>query len=170
MGRSKYLSALSTAFFKKAPPGSYYWSMARSAPRLGDRALVDVLRNALNEGALGLSDACRYLRARKGVTQAEFAARVGVALKVIKQLESGTGNPTLASLQRIALSAGLTVTFVQPRATVKLGGMQKHTEDQAKSRQAELRAVTQHANTLKKRHTANALRGRDFTIELPKLS
>jgi len=65
---------------------------------------------------------------------------------------------------------GLDVVFVRPQATVKLGGSRLHAGCQAEVRQAELRAVKQGKITLKKRHRANALRGHDFTIELPKLS
>lgn len=144
--------------------------MSRSALRLEDPALVEVLRHALHTGALGLADACRYMRACEGLTQAQFAVRVGVAAKVIKELEGGKGNPTLASLKRVASSRGLDVVFVRPRATVKLGGSRRHADRQAEVRQGELRAVKQGRTTLKKRHSANALRGRDFTIELPKLS
>jgi len=143
--------------------------MSRSAPRLEDPALVEVLRRALHTGALGLADACRYMRACEGLTQAQFAARVGVAAKVIKELEGGKGNPTLTSLKRVASSMGLDVVFVRPRATVKFGGSRRRAGRQAEVRQAELRAVKQGKTTLKKRHSANALRGHDFTVELPKL-
>ena len=144
--------------------------MSRSALKLEDPALVDVLRHALHTGALGLADACRYMRACEGLTQAQFAARIGVSAKVIKEIEGGKGNPTLASLKRVASSMGLDVAFVRPRATVKFGGGRQRAERHGKLRQAELRAVKQGRLTLKQRHGANALRGRDFTIELPKLS
>jgi transcriptional regulator with XRE-family HTH domain len=144
--------------------------MARSALKLADPSLVEVLRHALHTGALGLADGCRYMRACEGLTQAQFAARVGVAAKVIKELEGGKGNPTLTSLRRVASSMGLDVVFVRPQATVVLGESRWHAGRQAQTRQAELRAVKQGKTTLKKRHSANALRGHDFTIELPKLS
>ena len=144
--------------------------MSRSALRLEDPALVEVLRRALHTGALGLADACRYMRACEGLTQAQFAARVGVAAKVIKEIEGGRGNPTLQSLKRVASSMGLDVVFVRPQATVKLGESRRHAERQAKVRRAELRAVKQGRVSLEKRHRDNALRGHDFTIELPKLS
>ena len=144
--------------------------MPRSASKLEDPALVDVLRHALHTGALGLADACRYMRACDGLTQAQFAQRVGVSAKVIKEIEGGKGNPTLASLKRVASSMGLNVAFVRPQATVKLKGGSQRAARQAKLRHAELRAVTQGKLTLKQRHRANALRGRDFTTELPKLS
>lgn len=144
--------------------------MARSALKLEDPALVDVLRRALHEGALGFADACRYMRACEGLTQAQFAARIGVSAKVIKELEAGKGNPTLASLQRVASSMGLEVAFVRPHTTIKVGGAKQHARHQSKLRRAELRAVNRGTMPLKRRHGANALRGRDFTIQLPKLS
>ena len=144
--------------------------MPRFAPKLDDPALVDALRNALDAGALGLADACRYMRACEGLTQTQFAERVGVSKKVIKEIEAAKGNPTLASLKRVASSIGLDVAFVRPRATVKVGRELPSVARQAKVRQAELRAIKQGKTTLEQRHRANALRGRDFTIELPKLS
>jgi transcriptional regulator with XRE-family HTH domain len=144
--------------------------MPRFARKLEDPALVDALRDALDAGALGLADACRYMRACEGLTQSQFAKRVGVSIKVIKEIEAATGNPTLASLKRVASSMGLDVAFVRPRSTVKVGREVSSVARQAKARQAELRAVKQGKITLEQRHRTNALRGRDFTIELPKLS
>jgi transcriptional regulator with XRE-family HTH domain len=143
--------------------------MPRRAARIDDPALAAILREALEKGALGLADACRYIRASEGLTQAQFATRIGVASKVVKALEAGDGNPTLESLNRIASSIGLQVGFVRPHAALRLCGVHELVERQARARRAGLRAVKQGRTTLKRRHRTNALHASDFTIELPKL-
>ena len=145
------------------------WHMTKRAPRIADPVLTEVLREALEKGALKLPDACRYMRARGGLTQAQFAARIGVATKVVKALESGKGDPTLESLSRIASSMGLQVGFIRSQAAVRLDGMREHVEREAQARGEELRALKRGRTTLKKRHKTTALRGSDFTIELPEI-
>lgn len=143
--------------------------MPKRVPQIDDPALVAILDEALQKGALELADACRYIRANQGLTQADFAARVGVATKVVKELESGRGNPTLKSLNRIAASVGLQVGVVRRQAIIRLGGVHEQVEREARARRAELRAVRKGTTTLKERHATNALRGSDFTIKSPKL-
>lgn len=143
--------------------------MPRKAPRIDDPELLKQLREALQRGALGWADSCRFMRASQGLTQAEFAARVGVAVKVIKELENDSGNPTLASLNRIAESFGLRVGFIHPTSLVSLGTAEI-VRQRSKERLASLRELKQGKTTLKKLHSKNALRGSDFTPGLPKLS
>lgn len=40
-------------------------------------------------------------RAKKGLTQAELARRVGTTQSAIARFESGAGNPTLSFMQKI---------------------------------------------------------------------
>lgn len=140
--------------------------MARRAPRIDDPDLVAALEKALHRGALSLPDACRSMRARDGLTQAQFAARVGVATKVVKELEGGKGSPTLDALNRIAAFFGLQLTFLRPSTVVKLGTAGEYIQRRQKARRAELRALSQGKSSLKKQHARNALRGSDFTIDL----
>jgi transcriptional regulator with XRE-family HTH domain len=45
-------------------------------------------------------------RERQGLTQTELAARAGLQANAISQLELGKGNPTWATLQRVATALG----------------------------------------------------------------
>lgn len=144
--------------------------MPRRVPRIVDQGLKRGLQEALNRGALSFADACRFIRARDGLTQAALATRAGVALKVVKQLESGSGNPGLDSLQRIAGVAGLRVGLIRPAATVRLGAADSHIRRHAAARRAELRAVLRGESSLGARHARNALRGSEFTIDMPALT
>lgn len=65
----------------------------------------------IEAGKLSLQQAAKKMRAISGLTQAEFAAHRQVSLRVIKELESGTGNPTVKTLNQIAKIFALEVTF-----------------------------------------------------------
>ena len=45
------------------------------------------------------------------VTQETLAEMSGVGLRTLKQIESGSGNPTLATLQRLADVLGMEITL-----------------------------------------------------------
>jgi transcriptional regulator with XRE-family HTH domain len=45
------------------------------------------------------------------VTQETLAELAGVGLRTLKELESGTGNPTLATLNKLADVLGLEIVF-----------------------------------------------------------
>jgi DNA-binding XRE family transcriptional regulator len=62
-------------------------------------------------GKLSLQAAVKTMRAISGMTQPEFAANRGVSVRVIKEIESGKGNPTVRSLNQIAQIFALEVTF-----------------------------------------------------------
>lgn len=49
-----------------------------------------------------LAEKIRILRKRNGFRQEDLAAKSGVSIRVIKDIESATGNPTLTSLDLIA--------------------------------------------------------------------
>jgi DNA-binding transcriptional regulator YiaG len=68
---------------------------------------------AVERGELSLRDAARQMRALSRLTQPEFAAHRGVSVKVIKDLERGTGNPTQSSLNQIGSIFGLEVGWIR---------------------------------------------------------
>lgn len=142
--------------------------MPRKASKIGDLELIEHLREALQRGAMGWADSCRFMRASHGLTQAQFAQQVGVSLKVIKELESGSGNPTLESLNRIAERFGMRVGLVSSAVTVQLGTAEV-VRKRARERRAALKGLRHGKTTLKKLHARNALRGSDFKLGLPKL-
>lgn len=143
--------------------------MPRRALHIKDAGFLRVLEGALGQGALSFSDACRAIRGRDGLTQAEFARRARVALKVVKEIEAGTGNPTLQSLSRIAKLAGLRVGLLRPMAMVQFDAAGRLLEGRARDRQTHLRKIKRGRASARKEHRRNALRGTDFTIRLAKI-
>jgi transcriptional regulator with XRE-family HTH domain len=81
-----------------------------------DKAQARERRNRLLESAaaaeLSLTEGVREMRAISGLTQEEFARHRGVSARVVKALELGQGNPTVATLNRIGQFFGLEVAFV----------------------------------------------------------
>ncbi len=84
----------------------------------GARALRTSLYEAIARGELPLRDAVKQMRKISRLTQAEFAAHRGLSTKVIKEIESGKGNPTVHTLNKIGNFFGLEVAFVR-RETLK---------------------------------------------------
>ncbi|MGF6774043.1 DNA-binding XRE family transcriptional regulator [Paraburkholderia sp. GAS199] len=69
----------------------------------------------IRHGDMTLPDAMKAMREITGLTQAEFAANRGVSRRVIQDIERGTGNPTVESLNSIAKLFGLRVGLVPIR-------------------------------------------------------
>jgi DNA-binding XRE family transcriptional regulator len=69
----------------------------------------------IGRGEMTIGEAMKAMREMTGLTQAEFAAHRGVSRRVIQDIERGTGNPTVESLNSIAKLFGLQVGFVPIR-------------------------------------------------------
>ncbi|MGH8853470.1 MAG: helix-turn-helix domain-containing protein [Telluria sp.] len=84
-----------------------------------DKAQAREKRNRMLESAaaaeLSLTEGVREMRAIAGMTQEEFARHREVSARVIKAIELGQGNPTVATLNRIGGFFGLEVAFVPVR-------------------------------------------------------
>lgn len=84
-----------------------------------DKQQVRERRNRLLESAaaaeLSLTQGVREMRAIAGMTQEEFARHRGVSARVIKTIETGQANPTVATLNQIGRFFGLEVGFVPTR-------------------------------------------------------
>ena len=65
----------------------------------------------LSRESLSLADTLRRMRVIAGKTQFEFAALIGIAPRIIIDLERGLGNPTLSTLQKIGTPFGLVLAF-----------------------------------------------------------
>jgi DNA-binding XRE family transcriptional regulator len=78
-----------------------------------DQFYADIAANALT-----IAEAVSAMRKISRLTQAEFARHRGISVQALKQIEAGTANPTVATLQKIADIFGLKIGFV-PRK--KLG-------------------------------------------------
>ena len=79
------------------------------------RALRDQLNADLDAGHLDLGQAVKRMRQISGLTQAQFAEHRGLSLLTLKRIETGKGNPTVETLNRIGKIFGLQVGFVRPR-------------------------------------------------------
>ncbi|MCS0630737.1 helix-turn-helix domain-containing protein [Telluria mixta] len=81
-----------------------------------DKAEARERRNRMLESAaaarLSLTEGVREMRAIAGMTQEEFARHRGVSARVIKAIELGQANPTVATMNRIGQFFGLEVAFV----------------------------------------------------------
>ncbi len=85
--------------------------------RLND--LRHIFYDDLDEGRLtNLPGAVRQMRKTTGLTQAEYAKLVGIAPRVLIDLERGVGNPTLKTLEKLAAPFGLRVSLVRKNNSV----------------------------------------------------
>jgi transcriptional regulator with XRE-family HTH domain len=98
-----------------------------------DKAQARERRNRLLESAgaaeLSLTEGVREMRAIAGMTQEEFARHRGVSARVIKAIELGQGNPTVATLNRIGQFFGLEVAFVPVKRTEMTAQKMQPTDD-----------------------------------------
>lgn len=67
-------------------------------------------------GELTIQESVKRMRRISRLTQTEFAAHRGISLGVLRQLESGKGNPQVETLNRLADIFGLEVGFVKKNA------------------------------------------------------
>lgn len=144
--------------------------MARKPVKVRDLDLAEALRAALDRGAFAPAEASRVIRALEGYSQEAFAAHLGVNVKVIKALESGSGNPRYDSLEKIAQAFGLRVAFVQPAAAVGLLDPDARADDERRRRLADVEALASGKVSLRALHERNALEVDDVTFELPSLT
>ena len=78
-------------------------------------ALRRAFYEQVDRGELSIPEAIKAMRKMTGLTQAEFAAHRGVGRRVIQDIERGTGNPTVESLNSIAKLFALRIGFVPIR-------------------------------------------------------
>jgi transcriptional regulator with XRE-family HTH domain len=143
--------------------------MARRAPRVRDADLADALRAALANGAFAQAEASRVIRALDGLSQHAFAARLGISVKVIKALESGSGSPGYDSLAKIADAAGLRVAFVKASGVVELLDPDARAPNKRRRRLADSEALLAGKVSARDLHERNALKVDEISFELPRL-
>lgn len=71
------------------------------------------LAERARRGGLHLPDAIAELRKGIGLTQSEFAAIIGLTRRQLADIERGTANPTIQTLQKVGRLFGFEVAFVQ---------------------------------------------------------
>lgn len=71
----------------------------------------------LARGDIGIREATRRMRKILGMSQKEYAQKVAdISPRILSGFENGSGNPTLATLEKIALPFGLKITFLPPES------------------------------------------------------
>ena len=71
----------------------------------------------LAQGNIGIREATRRMRKILGMNQKEFAQKVAdISPRILSEFENGWGNPTLATLEKIAIPFGLKITFLPPES------------------------------------------------------
>lgn len=65
----------------------------------------------VDAGNQSISELVKKMREISSLTQSEFGAHRGVSLRVIKEIEAGTANPSIETLKKIIEIFGLEVTF-----------------------------------------------------------
>jgi len=68
----------------------------------------------LTNKKLTLAETVKAMRAIVGMTQLEYAKFVGIAPRIIIDLERGVGNPTLETLRKIGKPFRLDIIFAVP--------------------------------------------------------
>ncbi|MDX0626825.1 helix-turn-helix domain-containing protein [Sinorhizobium medicae] len=76
------------------------------------------LANRARSGELRLPDAVADIRTGFGMTQEEFAKMLALTRRQVAEIEAGTANPTLKTLEKIGRLFGFGVGFV-PRTIKK---------------------------------------------------
>lgn len=75
------------------------------------------LQRQLANGELTIGQATRKMRKIVGMTQEEYAGTIlGIAPRVLMEVERDRGNPTLDTLNKIARPFGFNVGFTMPKA------------------------------------------------------
>jgi len=89
-----------------------------------DKAQARERRNQLLKTAaaatLSINEGVREMRAISGLTQEEFARHREVSARVIKAIELGQANPTVATLNQIGQFFGLEVGFIPVAKTASV--------------------------------------------------
>jgi len=71
----------------------------------------------LAQGDIDIREATRRMRKILGMNQKKYAQKVvRISPRILSEFENGVGNPTLATLEKIALPFGLKVTFLPPES------------------------------------------------------
>lgn len=79
--------------------------------------MKEELYRDLARGTTDIRQATRRMRKILGMSQKEYARKIaGISPRILSEFESGSGNPTLATLEKFAGPFGLAVTFLPPES------------------------------------------------------
>ena len=77
--------------------------------------MKEALYRGLAVGDIGIREATRQMRKILGMTQKDYARKIAdISPRILSEFETGAGNPTLATLEKLASPFGLKVTFLPP--------------------------------------------------------
>lgn len=65
------------------------------------------LYEAVDSDNISLRDAVRTIRRISGLSRTDYAAKVGVAERTLKEFEQGRGNPTIETVNKMLRGSGL---------------------------------------------------------------
>ena len=82
-----------------------------------ERALRTRFYEDIKAGNLSIGQAVKEMRRLSRLTQPEFAKHRDISLGSLRQIEAGTGNPTVETLEKIGSIFGLEVNFTIRRKT-----------------------------------------------------
>jgi putative transcriptional regulator len=80
-------------------------------------AMRQDLAERARHGCLRIPEAVIDIRKSIGLSQQEFARTLGLTRRQIAEIEAGTANPTLETLEKIGRLFGFTLGFVPKPAT-----------------------------------------------------
>ena len=79
--------------------------------------MKEELYDNLAQGNINMREATRRMRKILGMNQKEYAQKVAeISPRILSEFENGSGNPTLNTLEKIALPFGLKVNFLPPES------------------------------------------------------
>ena len=85
--------------------------------REAERAFRTRFYEDIKAGNLAIGQAVKEMRRLSRLTQPEFAKHRDISLGSLRQIEAGTGNPTVETLEKIGSIFGLEVNFTIRRKT-----------------------------------------------------
>lgn len=79
--------------------------------------MKEMLYVELARGDIDVRQATRRMRKIVGMSQQDYARKIAaISPRILSEFENGSGNPTLATLEKIASPFGLKVTFLPPES------------------------------------------------------
>jgi len=78
--------------------------------------MKETLYIGLARGDVDVREATKQMRKILGMSQKDYARKIAaISPRILSEFENGTGNPTLATLEKIASPFGLEITFRPPK-------------------------------------------------------
>jgi len=78
--------------------------------------LKEQLKQDIADGKLSIGDATRRMRKIVGMNQKDYARNVlGISPRILMEIETGNGNPTVDTLRKIGRPFGFDIGFVAAR-------------------------------------------------------